>query len=310
MTLPHLGSAPARSAAAATALLVGAALVLVLSSKSQPGLAAANNDSRPDIDRDGLTDAQELVLGTLPDDPDTDEDGYSDLEEKARCSDPLDAASLPEATPLTVGTCASCEEGIVSLASAVYVQGGDVADVDFRIGVVIRGKPISVLPSSRFLTRVFIYPGRSITDRIGLVEIAIPENLVQRLGQLNLFSIVRGVGPNDSPPAVSVFSLASMGGVTVSIEPRNQSFTSGGSNSPHGVIYRPLAGDDQIPATFSGGEVCWQKTTPVGMNGVSIVHEVESADCQPMDTYCSGSDCAASVGKPLELPDPGALIGG
>ena len=222
------------------------------------------------------------------------------------------SASQPEASELAVGSCASSEFGLVSLLSAVYVQGGDVAGVHVHLGVVIDGRPIEIALSNYPMMRAFLFPGRSALDRIAVVEMAIPELLVRRLGQLNLFTVVSGVGEGAPPPAVSVFSLADMGGVTVSIEPKNLSYTPSGNNggTPHGVIYRPLSGDDQIPASWSGGEVCWQKTTPVGMNGVSVVQEVDAADCQPMDTYCSGSDCAASVGKPLELPDPGALVGG
>jgi len=312
MTTIHLGSAPARSAAVATTLLGGAVLFLALSTRSQPGLAAASNDGRVDLDKDGLTDLQELVLGTRPDLPDTDGDSFSDLEEQARRSDPLDQTSTPAAAGLAVGNCASSEFGLVSLLSAVYVQGGDLADVNVQLGVVINGHPISIAPSSYSMMRAFLFPGCNAADRIAVVELAIPELLVRRMGQLNLFTIVRGVGPGAPPPAVSVFSLANMAGVTVSIEPRNlwYSPSGNGGNAPHGVIYRPLSGDDQIPASWSGGEVCWQKTTPVGVNGVSVIQEVDSADCQPMDTYCSGADCAASVGKPLELPDPGALVGG
>ncbi|MBE2272216.1 MAG: SH3 domain-containing protein, partial [Anaerolinea sp.] len=52
-----------------------------------------------DSDGDGLTDAEEIALGTDPNNPDTDGDGFSDGEEVAAGSSPLDAAS----TPNTVG---------------------------------------------------------------------------------------------------------------------------------------------------------------------------------------------------------------
>jgi hypothetical protein len=309
--LPHLGSVTARSAVVAFALLGGAVLLLSRSIQSPPQLAAASNVGRVDLDQDGLTDLQELVLGTLPDQPDTDLDGFSDLEERARSSDPLDDTSRPQTTAFAVGTCASADLGLVSLVSAVYVQGGDLDSVDLQVGIVLDGHPIAISPAHFSMVRGFLFAGSGSTDRLAVVELAIPETIVRRLGQLNLFSIVRSLGPGAPSPAVSVISLADMGGVTVSVEPRSSSVAPpGGGSAPQGVIYRPLGGDDSIPATWSGGEVCWQRTSAVGMNGVSVVHEIESADCQPMDTYCSGADCAASVGKPLELPDPGALIGG
>jgi hypothetical protein len=99
-------------------------------------------------------------------------------------------------------------------------------------------------------------------------------------------------------------------GVTVVVEQHDSNTMSSDGDQPTGVVYRPLASDDQIPATWNGGEICYQSTSAVGTNGVSLVHEVESADCQPMDTYCSPQDCASGVGRPLELPDPGALAGG
>ena len=43
-----------------------------------------------DLDNDGLTRAEELAIGTDPDDPDTDGDGLSDESEVLLGTDPLD----------------------------------------------------------------------------------------------------------------------------------------------------------------------------------------------------------------------------
>ena len=78
-------------AAAGTAALV---LGVALTGGRNQSLAAAgivNGDS----DGDGLTDLQEIVLGTDVSDPDTDGDGFSDLLEAARQTDPLRATSAP-----------------------------------------------------------------------------------------------------------------------------------------------------------------------------------------------------------------------
>ena len=91
---------------------------------------------------------------------------------------------------------------------------------------------------------------------------------------------------------MSVLPLVDFSGVTVGVESRRAVLALSGG-LPTGVVYRPLVPSDRIPSTWSGGEICFQHTTAVGVNGVSIVHEVESADCQPMDTYCSPGDCAA-----------------
>ncbi len=49
----------------------------------------------PDSDADGLTDPEETLHGTDPNNPDTDGDGVSDGDEVAAGSDPTDPASVP-----------------------------------------------------------------------------------------------------------------------------------------------------------------------------------------------------------------------
>ena len=99
-------------------------------------------------------------------------------------------------------------------------------------------------------------------------------------------------------------------GTTVAIEPEALRYNQSTGGTPTGVVYRPLAGDDSIPATWSAGEICWQRAVAVGITGVSIEHEIEEADCIPMDTYCSPEACQAGRGTSLLLPDPAALAGG
>jgi YD repeat-containing protein len=66
------------------------------------GGAGASGDSSLDSDGDGLTDAQELLIGTDPFNPDTDGDGYPDGLEVALGSDPLDPHSVPDIRPPAV----------------------------------------------------------------------------------------------------------------------------------------------------------------------------------------------------------------
>jgi hypothetical protein len=56
----------ARSAAFASTCLGAAVVVLGLVARQEPGLAAAANHNRSDLDKDGLSDLQEEVIGTLP----------------------------------------------------------------------------------------------------------------------------------------------------------------------------------------------------------------------------------------------------
>jgi hypothetical protein len=49
-----------------------------------------------DLDGDGLTESEELAIGTDPNNPDTDGDSFSDGDEVTAGTDPLDPASFPE----------------------------------------------------------------------------------------------------------------------------------------------------------------------------------------------------------------------
>jgi hypothetical protein len=295
------------SIAVACASLGAAAFVLV--SGGEPRLAAASNNGRIDQDHDGLTDLQELVIGTLPYRADSDGDGYSDLEERARGSDPRNAAAVPGDEPFNLGTCASQENGFISALSVVYLKNAALDSVRLEVGVVYNGRVLRFVPASFPYSRGLIRSGRDANDTLAVIEVGIPEDLLPRLGHLNLFSVLRGRGANAPDPVVSLLPLADFSGVAMAIEPRLTAVTNNGG-SPTGVVYRPLAGDDRIPSTWNGGEICFQRTSAVGMDGASIVHEVDSSDCLPMDTYCSPADCAAGVGQNLELPDPAALAGG
>jgi hypothetical protein len=53
----------------------------------------------PDTDKDGIPDAEEIAIGTDPNDPDSDNDGYSDGEEIAAGTSPTDSGSTPGYPP-------------------------------------------------------------------------------------------------------------------------------------------------------------------------------------------------------------------
>jgi hypothetical protein len=287
----------------------GTALAVLLS-REEPGLAAATNQSRTDHDGDGLSDLQELVIGTLPYRADSDRDGYSDLEEKARDSDPMNYSSVPGDAETGLGMCASQENGYVTALAAVYVKNASLDSVRLQFGVVYQGKALRFMPHDFQYSIGFLLPGRDPNDRLAVVEVGVPQALLGHLRHINLYSILTDT-TNVADPIVSTLTLADFSGIAMSVEQRRIGISlSGGAGTGTGVTYRPLAGDDRIPAKWKSGEICFQRTSAVGMKGVSIVQEVDGADCLPMDTYCSPSDCSAGVGTSVELPDPAALVGG
>jgi len=301
------------------AIVFGIALHFADSIQNPPSLSATWS-VRIDSDQDGLTDQEEGLLGTSPDAVDTDDDGISDLEEVARYSDPLDPADLPAHGLINLGMYASAVDGLVSLNSAIYAPPGSLLDLGFYLGAVIDGQPLIIPgPAVAHASRKFIYPA-SDGGHLIVVEVPVPEWMVHQMGQLSFFA---GAALGDplvpsTPRAVDTTTLASVAGLIMGVEdaPPDMASDDGGDGGDDdgqaggGVIYRPLNDDDEIPSTLTGGQVCYQSVSPVGTNGANILYEVNSADCIPMDSYCSGADCAATVGKALEMPDPGALLGG
>lgn len=295
---------------ASLALLVLGVSLGVLRDQAEPGLAAEANQSRTDQDGDGLSDAQELVLGTLPFRADSDRDTYSDLEEVACDSDPLIPSSVPEDALFAMGSCASEENGYVKML--VTLRAGDDALNSLRLvwGVVHDGRAIRLAPRDFRYSIAFLQPGRDLGSRLAVLEVGVPTRLVHRLGRIHLFAVLGSTLPG-TERVVTTQSFASVGGVVVSIMHRRLGLAGNSGGGAQGVIYRPLASDDQLAAAgWETGKVCFQRTAAVGSSGASIVYEVDGADCIPMDTQCSPSDCAAGVGTSLDLPDPAALIGG
>lgn len=290
--------------------VLGAALVL-LNGGDGNELAAAANSNRADSDGDGLSDAQELVLGTLAIRADSDRDTYSDLEEVARGSDPMNAVEMPEPAALALGSCASQENGYVKMLATIFVQDEPLDSLRLDMGLIYNGHPLRLAPRDFQYAIGFLVQGRDPGTTLAVVEVGVPERLVLRLRRLHLYAVVGSRTPGAVRVATTQ-SLASMGGIVASIERRRLGLTSSpGGGGAQGVVYRPLAGDDQLTASgWESGKICFQQTSAVGTNGASILYEVTGADCIPMDTQCSPSDCSGGVGLGLDLPDPAALIGG
>jgi len=280
---------------------------LVLLVHHEHALSATGSPDVDDLDMDGLSDVQELVLGTQPDEADSDGDGYNDLEEIARNSDPRDALSVPQPAEFSMALTASQTGTTVTMLATMFSEQSKAGDLRLELGVVYQGQMLPIRPRS-FGTPHAFRAQSSPNSRLTVVQFPIPAALVRRVGQVNVVSVLRDAVGN-AEPVVSILPLVNFSGITMQVvqTPAMLSVTGG---RPAGIIYRPLAGGNSLPSTWSGGEVCFQRTAAVGTNGVSVVHEVESAGCLPMDTYCSSGNCAAGVGRNIELPDPAALAGG
>jgi YD repeat-containing protein len=79
---------------------------------------AGPNSSNIDSDGDGLSDAQEILLGTDPFNPDTDGDGFPDGVEVATGSDPLN----PLCTPLNCRVAGEADSVTTSVANFVGIS--------------------------------------------------------------------------------------------------------------------------------------------------------------------------------------------
>jgi len=285
-------------------LLAVVGTVLVTGMRQSPTLAAFGGLGQ-DLDDDGLSDIQEEVLCTSPVLPDTDGDEYSDLEEITRQSDPRSRFDFPGPHSPKTGMVGRVIGGGLTTLFALYVEGGNMAELEFQFGISYRGTVVPLdLGAYQGATHVSLHNAKQSADKILVLETCIPDAIIHAYGSLSFWGIHRGDGSGSGDSATAL-NLTSFLGHTLSIEPSPISVGHG-----EGVINRPIESGSAIPGDWSGGEICWQKTTLVGVNGASIIYEVEDAACEQMDTYCKPVDCEATVGSIIELVDPGALIGG
>jgi hypothetical protein len=95
-------------------------------------------DCEPDSDGDGICDAQEIELGTDPDNPDTDGDGISDADEVIADLDPedpdTDGDGLNDGDEATVGRDPTVEDG-ACVATTAEANVGEPRPVDIIIAI-------------------------------------------------------------------------------------------------------------------------------------------------------------------------------
>ena len=258
-----------------------------------------------DADGDGLPDPQEEILGTNPDRPDSDFDGYSDAEEVARQSNPISATEIPKPTNSKIGLVGRVQGNSLVTLSALYVENGNLLGVGYKYGLVLGGLPI-YFPLNSYLnqTRISFIPAANPLDRILIIETLLPDSIVHNLGGLTVIA-KHTVAADSGTKSVDALDLRSFSGTTMSISAAPPNVRDG-----QGVVYKPLCMPEEVPPDWTAGQLCWQLTSTVGVSGVQLIQEIEDADCEQLDTYCSPSDCEATIGDTISVTDPGALIGG
>lgn len=278
-----------------------------------------------DQDGDGLTDREEALLQTSPFLADTDGDGFSDTEELARQMSRLVPDSAPVLGRLRVGATV-CDQGTqLSVVLAVYLPDTDLRTKDLRLGLVA-GRRVVELSREQILedATVEFVPALSEDAVIAVIRIPFSPQALHLYGELSLYTTVGNVG-SGVVAASSAVRLVSIDNVPLLCLPDPFApTTSNTSNGPGvvaqqsgsstatngGTIFVPLTFGDDPPALWTPGQICYQKSSPVGANGLLVTHEVVRADCMDnWDAFCPPS-CSASVGTTFEDVDPLALLGG
>lgn len=264
----------------------------------------------PDTDGDGLMDPLEVLLGTSIQNVDSDDDGFGDSEELARGSDPVDAASTPDASPVALGMAVSAHDGKINAVTALYFQDGILDDKLFQLGVLIRGTLTTMSPNRYGNPGLEIIPSSVPGELVVVLEARLHAGALHQTGALSVFATVSdGTGFVAAADAVD---LVSVEGVILERNPGTllgmNSSSSSGQGAQSGAFYTPLGGS--IPSNWVGGSVCVQSLSVVGVSGGVVSQEVDAAGCQDgFSGSCSPGGCAGSVGSVIQTVDPVALIG-
>jgi len=272
-------------------------------------LLAAAPMGGDDVDGDGFPDALELILGTDGLSADTDSDGIGDMEEVARQSDPLVYDSVPGTDPVSAGALARASDGALHASFPIYVQGGNFAGVGLEFGAYVSGVQLVIPPQVYMpISTVGIFAASTPGDVILMFTMSIPQSLVASLGSISLYVRTAPIGA-PAPTVAAVINLQSFGGVLVAVQATGGGVGVQGAGSQQETVYRPLSSGGEIPTSWTGGQICSQRSTTVGSVGPVLKQQVIASTCEDADASCS-AECPNELGKLIELLDPLALLGG
>jgi len=280
------------------------------------GVVSANAINHLDTDGDGLTNAQEQILGTNENSFDTDGDGYSDGEEFARHSAPTHPLNSPLPSTVDLALSARGDSNRLVVVFSAYIGTMQPSEVNFSMGALLRSR-VSQIPAWYFMREAWMTssPGRIPGTSVVTVEMSLPPNFLHALGSVSLFGVLENQSTG-AALAADVVDLGSAGGVVYmrskSVMQRNAQQVGGSAAPLAGSVYLPIppGGDGDIPMSWTPGQVCYQKTQAVGAGGGLITHEVVEAECRDgWDAYCK-MDCSSSVGSTYNTLDPAVLVGG
>lgn len=284
----------------------------------------ASTNAWSDQDGDGLSDREEGILQTSPIMADTDGDGFSDLEEFARGTSRLLPTAALADDALAIGVSVCDRAGQFEVVLALYLPDANLRNKEFSMGLVA-GRRVVELNRDQVLAgaSIALHPAATSEALLAIVRVPFNPQVVHAVGGLSLYATVGHAGTGLVSASGSI-RLIGIDGVAmlclpdpfavppppppngVSIAPQTGAST--GANG--GTIFVPLTFDNDPPTLWSPGQICYQKSSPVGTNGLLITHEVVRADCMDnWDAFCPPT-CSASVGSTFEDVDPLALLGG
>lgn len=315
----HRHSPPGTLLSAALVVAVPLGLVVLtlpfVASPPTP-LHAWETGQESDLDGDGLPNAQEAVLGTLPSAADTDGDGFSDLEEFARQSDPLLAEDVPTHRPVSVALSARGEGGVNYVFSAIYAADGVFGDKALALGLATGGRLIVFSSTGIANASSTWLVNASGAGKIYVVDRRVRPRRVGRLGYLSYYGAIGQRHASTRFQAAATADLQSIDGYTMLVR-TDQAFadpdlgqlaptqsTGGGSS------HTPIPASGEADTDWIAGAACVQQTSTVGSSGAILTQEVTDAACEDgWDSFCSGG-CSGTTGSTFETVDPVALVGG